>query len=163
MACRKAIIPARKVSETLQIHRPLMKSHSNKSPAPNTPETIRNVIEISDQLIPSSPPVSQFPTASPEPIDISKITYKLSTTVYLNNNRVSTKFSMQKISNITLYAMMRKAYANIEKILEMNYNDFEFIKVKAEMAYKGLLKGSWSTQNVRTHGSWEGVESYVGS
>jgi hypothetical protein len=96
-------------------------------------------------------------------MDISKMTYKLSTTVYLNNDRVSTEFSMRKIGDVTLYAVKRKACADIEKILEMDYDDFEFVKVEAEMVYKGLLKGSWPTQDVRTHGDWEGVELCVGS
>jgi hypothetical protein len=74
-------------------------------------------------------------------MDINKMTYELSTTVYLNNDRVSTEFSMRKIGDVTLYAVKRKACADIEKILEIDYDDFEFVRVEAEMAYKGLLKG----------------------
>jgi hypothetical protein len=95
--------------------------------------------------MPSSPPVSRSPTASPEPMDISKMIYELFTTVYLNNDRVSTEFSMRKIDNVTLYAVKRKACVDIERILEMDYDDFEFVKVEAEIAYKGLFKGSWPT------------------
>jgi hypothetical protein len=82
----------------------------------------------------SSTPILRFPIASPGSMDISKMTYNLSTTVYLNNNRVSTEFSMRKIGDITLYAVKRKAYTDIENILEMDYDDFQFIKVEAEMA-----------------------------
>jgi hypothetical protein len=78
-------------------------------------------------------------------MNISKITYELFITVYLNNDRVLTKFSMQKISDVTLYTVKRKACTDIEKILEINYDGFQFVKVEAEMAYKGLLKGSWPT------------------
>jgi hypothetical protein len=38
--------------------------------------------------------------------------------------------------------MKRKAWADIKKILEMDYDDFQFIKVEAGIVYKGLLKGS---------------------
>jgi hypothetical protein len=139
-----------------------MKSHLNKLPAPNTLETTCDVIEISDQLMPSFPPVSRSPTTSPKPMNISKMTNELSTIVYLNNDRVSTKFSMWKIGNVTLYTVKRKAYADIEKILKIDYDYFEFIKVEAKMAYKGLLKGCWPTQVVRTYSDWEGVESRIG-
>jgi hypothetical protein len=61
-------------------------------------------------------------------MDISKMTNELSTIVYLNNDRVSTKFSLWKIGNVTLYAVKRKAYADIEKILKIDYNYFEFVK-----------------------------------
>jgi hypothetical protein len=31
---------------------------------------------------------------------------------------------------------------DIEKIFKINYNKFQFVKLKAEMAHKGLLKKS---------------------
>jgi hypothetical protein len=74
-------------------------------------------------------------------MDISEMTYKLSITVYLNNKRVSTKFSMQKISNVSLYNVKRRICTDIERILKMG-DDFQFVKVEAEMVHKGLLKGS---------------------
>jgi hypothetical protein len=123
---------------------------------------MHNVVEISNQLLPSSPPVPQPPTAFPECMDVSQMTYELSITVYLNNKRVSTEFGMQKIGDVSLYDVKRKACVDIERILEMD-DDFQFVKVEAEMAHKGLLKGSWSMQDVRTQGGWEGVESCVGS
>jgi hypothetical protein len=90
------------------------------------------------------------------------MTYELYTAVYLNNERVSTEFGMRKIGDVSLYAVKRKACADIEKILEMDYDNFQFIKVEAEMAHKGLHKGSWPMQDVRSQGDWEGVESCVG-
>jgi hypothetical protein len=59
----------------------------------------------------------------------------------VNNERVSTEFGMQKIGDVSLYDMKRQAYADIERILEMD-DDFQFVKVEAEMAHKGLLKRS---------------------
>jgi CMP-N-acetylneuraminic acid synthetase len=70
---------------------------------------------------------------------MSKMTYKLSIAIYLNNKRVLTEFSMQKISDVSLYNMKRKVYMNIKKILEMDYDNFYFVKLEAEIAYKGLL------------------------
>jgi hypothetical protein len=48
---------------------------------------------------------------------------------------------MQKIGDVSLYDMKRQACADIERILEMD-DDFQFVKVEAEMAHKGLLKRS---------------------
>jgi hypothetical protein len=38
--------------------------------------------------------------------------------------------------------MKRKTNIGIEKILEMDYDNFHCVKVEAEMAHKGLLKES---------------------
>jgi hypothetical protein len=32
---------------------------------------------------------------------------------------------------------------DIEKILEIDYDNFQFIKLKAKIAHKSLLEGSW--------------------
>jgi hypothetical protein len=40
--------------------------------------------------------------ASPGPINISKKTYELYTAVYLNNERVSTEFGVQKIGGVSV-------------------------------------------------------------
>jgi hypothetical protein len=79
-----------------------MKLGSNEPPVPSTSETTHNVVEISNQLLPSSPPIPPPSTASPEPMDISEMTYELSITVYLNNERISTEFGMQKIGDDSL-------------------------------------------------------------
>jgi hypothetical protein len=81
------------MSETLQIHRPSIKSYLNKLLMLSIYEIMHNVIEISNQLLLSSPPILQPPTAFPKPIGIGEIISKLSTVIYLNK-RVLIEFSM---------------------------------------------------------------------
>jgi hypothetical protein len=57
-------------------------------------ETMYNVVEISDQLLPSSSSISWSLIVSPKSMNTSKINYKLYTAVYLNNETVSTEFSI---------------------------------------------------------------------